>query len=207
MPDVGHLGAGFREQQGTDDRAAVAVRQLRAVLPEDRHMAAEPGRVVAAAGEAPCRGHPVAALDDPRLAGPRAPGEDAARPAKDLPASGRVEIGGGHRAAGALVQAPRGARVALGDLLDDPDVGGGQQFGAAQRARQQHAEKAALDHRRDDRLRQFAVPLDIGRGGGELGNEGARPLEIFGAPIIAPIIVSSTAFARSSFLSSRHPLA
>ena len=181
------------------------VEQLRAVLVVDRHMAAEPGRVVAAAREAPCCGHPVAALDDSRLAGPGAPGEDAARPAKHLLCRGRVEIGGSHRAAGALVQAPRRAGVALGDLFDDPNVRGGQKLGAAQRARQQHAKKPALDHRRDDRLRQFALPLDIGCGGGELGNEGARPLEVFGAPIIASCRRPHSLAPRS--YRSRHPLA
>ena len=191
MPDVSHLGAGFRENRGADDRAAVGVQQLRAVLVVNRHVATQPGRIMAAARKAPGRGHPVAALDDSRLAGPRPPGEDAARSAKDLLCRGRIEIGRGHRAAGALVEAPRRTGIALGDFLDDPDIGRGQKLGAAQRARQQHAEEAALDHRRDDRLGQFALALDLGRGGGELGNKGPRPFEIFGARITC---CASTAF-------------
>ena len=50
----------------------------------DRHMAAEPARVLAAAGEGPARGHPIAAGYDLRFARSRSPGEDAARPAEDL---------------------------------------------------------------------------------------------------------------------------
>src|SRR5260370_32929371 len=106
-------------------------------------MATQPSRVVATAGKAPGRGDPVAALDDSRLAGPRAPGEDAARSAKDLLGGGRIEIGRGHRAAGALVQAPRRTGVALGDFLDDPELGCGREFGAAHRAGPPQPEEAA----------------------------------------------------------------
>src|SRR5205823_14629512 len=84
VPDVGHPGLRFGEQHRADDRAAVGVEERRLVRRDDRDMAAEPGGVVAAAGKAPGRGHPVAALDDPRLSGSRAPGEDAAGSAKDL---------------------------------------------------------------------------------------------------------------------------
>src|SRR5208283_3834810 len=111
-------------------------------------------------------------------AGARTPGEDAVRRTKDLARRNGLEISGDHRAARRLVEAPGGAGVDLGDLLDNRDKSGRQEFGAAHRARQEEAEKAALDQRRADWLRQFAAALDLGRGGGEVGGEVARPLEV-----------------------------
>jgi hypothetical protein len=105
-------------------------------------------------------------------------------PTEDLLRHGGIEISRSHRAAGTLVEAPCGAGIALGNFLDDPDIGGRKKLGAANRARQQHAKEAVLDHRRDDRLRQFALPFDLRSGSGQLGNEGARPLKIFGAVIL-----------------------
>src|ERR1700730_6693698 len=107
------------------------MKELRAALVVNRHMTPQPGRVVAAAGEAPIRSNAVPALDDARLAGSGPPGEDAARAAKNLPRGVGLEIGARHRAAGPLVEAPRGAGVGLGDLFDDRDIAGGEELGAA----------------------------------------------------------------------------
>src|SRR6516162_9678092 len=55
MPDVGHPGTRFREQHRAHDRAAVGVEARGPVGLDNRDMAAEPSRVVAAAGKAPGR--------------------------------------------------------------------------------------------------------------------------------------------------------
>src|SRR5439155_6653707 len=100
----------------------------------DRHMGAEPSRVMAAAGEAPGAGQPIAALDRAGLgrAG-RTPGDDASPAAEDLPRHLRVEQSCRHRAAVRLAETPCGAGVVLRYLLDDLDIGRRRQFGAAQR--------------------------------------------------------------------------
>ena len=139
---------------------------------------------MAAAGKAPTRGHAVAALDDPRCARPRTPGEDAARPAEDLARRLGIEIGRGHRAACGLVEAPSGRGVGLGDLLDDRNEDGGKQLGAPQRPRQQQAEEPALDECGDDRLGQLAPALDLVRRSGELGCEFAGPPHPVGGGIV-----------------------
>ena len=61
VPDVGELGAALREQHRADDRRAVGVEARLAVGLDHRHVAAEPARMMAAAGEGPGRGDPVAA--------------------------------------------------------------------------------------------------------------------------------------------------
>src|SRR5258705_546744 len=99
MAGAGDPGGGLLErtpQQSADDRAAVRVETRRAVGLDDRQRAAEPSGVGAAAGKAPTRGHAVAALDDPRLAGPGTPGEDAAGPAEDLACRCGFEVSRGH---------------------------------------------------------------------------------------------------------------
>src|ERR1700730_11271569 len=108
------------------------MKELRAALVVNRHMTPQPGRVVAAAGEAPIRGDAVPALDDARLAGSGPPGEDAAGATKDLARDVGLEIGGRHRAADPLVEAPRGGRAMFSDLCDDRDIAGGEELGAAQ---------------------------------------------------------------------------
>src|SRR5438876_12411128 len=84
MPDVGHPRLRLWEQHRADDRGPVGMKARGSVGFEDRHMAAEPNGVVAAAGKAPIRGDAIAALDDPRRARPRTPGENAARSAETL---------------------------------------------------------------------------------------------------------------------------
>src|SRR6266446_8251979 len=181
LPIVDDLGAGLRKQYGTDERAAVRVEPRGAVRLEDRDMRAEPGGVPAAGGEAPAPGDADAAFDGhtaPRARQFRSPGEDAARWPEDLARHRWVEIGGGHRAARILPQTPGGRGVGLGDLLEHLDIGQRIKLGAAQRTRQQHAEKAALDQRLDNPLRKLAPLLDLVRGGCQHRRDFARPYQV-----------------------------
>ena len=136
VPDIGELGLGFGEQAGAHRRAAVAFAPRLAVRLDHRHMAAEPARVVAAAGKGPGRRHVIAAGDGARLARTRPPGEDAARAAENVLRHLGRKIGRGHRAAGILVEAPGKAGVDPGERLDDRHVLRRQQLGPAERARQ-----------------------------------------------------------------------
>src|SRR5437763_15789168 len=88
---------------------AVRVHARGPVLLEHREMRAEPSGVTAAGRKSPAAGAPNAALDRDAAAGARqfrTPGEDAARRAEALARARRVEIGGRHRAAGILPEAP-----------------------------------------------------------------------------------------------------
>ena len=178
------LALDLREQHGAHERAAVRVQPRRAVRLEDRHMRAEPGRVPAAGGEPPAPGDPDAALDRDAAPGAgqfRPPGEDAARRPEDLARHRRVEIGRGHRAARILPERPGGAGLGLGDFFEHLDIGQRVQLGAAQRARQQQLEKAALDQRLDHPLGQLALLLDLVGGILEQRRQIARALDIVDA--------------------------
>ena len=97
MPDVGKFGAGFPEEQGSHHRTAVRPQLRAPVLAEYRHMGAEPGGMMAAAGEAPGAGQPIAALNRAGLGRTRrTPGDDAAPIPEDLAGHFRVEQGRGH---------------------------------------------------------------------------------------------------------------
>ncbi len=141
---------------------------------DDRHVTAEPARVMAAAGEGPLRGDVVSAGDGARLAGTRTPGENAARAAENLLRHFRREIRRGHRAAAILIEAPGRAGIDLGDRLDDRHILGRQQFGAAQRTRQQQPEKALLDKPVDDRCGKFAPLVDRSAAEAFSASAGAR---------------------------------
>ena len=84
-------------------------------------VAAEPRGVAAAAGEAPGARHAIAAVDGDRAprrgSGPR-PARRAGRRRSPRGHGGR-QVRGDHGAARGLAEAPRRARVAPGDLLDD----------------------------------------------------------------------------------------
>ena len=75
--------------------------------------------------------------------------------------------------------------AALASILASSSITGtysrGQQFGAAERARQQHAQQPALDQRVDDRLRQRALGVDLGRRGGQRRGDLAHPRNVLGA--------------------------
>jgi len=100
---------------------------------------------------------------------------------EDLARHCRVEIGRGHRATGILAEAPGGAGVGLGDLLEHLDIGDGFELGAAQRARQQQAEKAARDQRLDDMFRKLSSFLDLIRSGRQHRREGTRAFHVIDA--------------------------
>ena len=98
-----------------------AAEPRRTVRLDERAVAAEPARVPDAAGEAPGAGHPITARR-PRRPCFRRPSGPEATTARASPntsrATSRRHIGGRHRAARALAEAPRGPAVGLGDLLD-----------------------------------------------------------------------------------------
>src|SRR5580704_2921317 len=114
-----NLALAFGEKQGSHHRAPVRPQPRRPVLVEDRDMGAEPSGVMAAAGEAPGPGQPIAAGDRTGLgrAG-RTPSDDAAPASEDLPRHFRFEQGCRHRATVSLTEAPGGAGVVLGYFLD-----------------------------------------------------------------------------------------
>ena len=127
--------AGFREQHG----AHLAAR------PGDRHMRAQPGRVMAAAGEAPLAGDAIAALDRLRLerSARRTPRQNARGRPEDLARHVRRQIRGRHRAAVVLAHHPADGGVRRGDRLGHRRERHRPQFRAADRARLQHAEEPA----------------------------------------------------------------
>ena len=178
VPDVGEFGRAFREQHRAHDRRAVGLQPRPAVGFDHRHMAAEPARMMAAAGKAPGRGDAIAAGYDARLARPRAPGEDAARVPKDLARDLGREIGRGHRAARILVDAPGGAGVDHRRALRRSARIAPAATRRRRAKRQQQAEEAALDQRIDDRLGQFAPAVDLVARGGEIGRDLADSRQI-----------------------------
>src|ERR1700731_491270 len=120
MPDVGRFGAGFREKEGSDYLASIRPQPRRPILAENRHMGAEPGGMMAPAGEAPGPGQPIAVRDRAGLRrARRTPGDDASPTPEDLPRHLRVEQGRRHRATVSLAEAPCGAGVVLRHLLHD----------------------------------------------------------------------------------------
>jgi hypothetical protein len=179
MPDIGEFRTRLREQQGAHNRTAVRTQLRCPVGREDRHMSAEPGCVVAAAGEAPGSGQPIAAGYRPSFGGTRwAPRDDPAFSAKDFESHFGIEMSRGHRTTAGLAQAPGGAGVVLGDFLDHRDIGCGAQFSAAEGTRQQQAEQSALRQRLDDRIGQLATALDFLGRYLELGAEFPRAPQV-----------------------------
>src|SRR5437764_9779166 len=85
VPIVDDYRLGFREQHRADLLPAIRQQPRRAVRFDNRHVAAEPGRMPAAGRETPASGNPITALDRNGPAGAgqiRSPGEDAVRTAK-----------------------------------------------------------------------------------------------------------------------------
>src|SRR5437763_14017489 len=112
MPYVRKFGAGFREKQCPHRWGHC-------------HMSAEPGCMMAAAGETPGPGQPVTARDRAGLSrAGRTPGDYAPPAPEDLRRHLRVEQGRRHRAAVRLAEAPGAAGVVLRYLLDDLHIGG-----------------------------------------------------------------------------------
>ena len=170
---------------------------------EQRRVAAEPFGVPAAGREAPAPGDAIAALDDDRAAGSRqvrTPGEDAVAVAEYLARGLLGQIRRDHRAAGILSQAPRRAAVALRQRVQDLGIGQRVEFGAAERARQQHAEDAAILHRLDDFRRHLAAALDLVAGFAQHRHQFARPLDI---ALFEPDIAARLQCVHQPFLRSR----
>src|SRR5215471_6875394 len=86
-------------------------------------MSTKPLRMTAAARVGPRPRRAVATVDRRRLDGwpDRAPGENGILAAENLSCHRGLEIGGGHRAARSLRNAPGGAAIGSGDFLDCGD--------------------------------------------------------------------------------------
>jgi hypothetical protein len=125
-------------------------------------MSAKPLRMTAAARVGPRPRRAVATIDRRRLDGwsDRAPGENGILAAEDLSCHGRLDIGGGHRAARRLRNAPGGAAIGLGDFLDRIDERQRIDFVTSGAARQQHLEQARIMQRCQKFRCQRACVLD-----------------------------------------------
>jgi hypothetical protein len=102
--------------------------------------------MTAAARVGPRPRRAVATLDRRRFDGwpDRAPGENGILGAEDLLCHGRFDIGGRHRAARRLRNAPGGTTIGSGDFLDRSDERQRIDFVAADAPRQQHLEQARV---------------------------------------------------------------
>ena len=165
MPDVVDPGARLRDQHGAFGRLAVGTKPRRAVRLDDGTVAAEPARMLDAAGEAPASRRPIAAVDRDRL-GVRSdwtPGHHRARVAENVARHLGLDIGGGHGAAARLDGAPGGAAVGLGEFLDRLHEGRGLDLEPAATPWNEHAEQ-----------------LRIVQGGEYFGRDLPRPLRVLG---------------------------
>src|SRR5579862_1035611 len=102
-------------------------------------MGAEPARLATTTRKRPAPGRAIAAIDRLHLARRRAPGENAGIGIEDLARAVMVEIGRDHGADAALAEAPGGARIGLGDLLDHSHEDVRRDLGAADALRQEQA--------------------------------------------------------------------
>ena len=119
MPDVGERRApSLRKQHGAFERLSVASEAWRSVGLLDEAMAGEPGRVLAAARERPRAAHPIAAIDRDRGPEVGTRRHDRARVAENVACDLGLQVGGRDHGPGCLADAPGGAGVRLGDLLD-----------------------------------------------------------------------------------------
>ena len=126
-------------------------------------MAAKPLRMTATARVGPRPRRAVATLDRRRLDSwsDRAPGENGILAAEDLLCHGRLDIGGGHRAARRLRNTPGGAAIGSGDFLDRSDERQRVDFVTADAPRQQHLEEARVMQRGQKLRRQGACALGL----------------------------------------------
>ena len=163
VPDVGPRDLAALHQHRALELPAVGTEPRRAVGLVDRAMGAEPGCVPAARGEGPYAGDLVAAIALDRLdPGARPPSQHGARiVAEDRLGDGEVEIGGRHRAAAGLAQAPGGAGVAARNGFDDMEEGDGIGLDPVRRARHQQAKQPRLVQLVQKRRRQPALVLDF----------------------------------------------
>ena len=163
------------KQHRAFERISVRIQARRSVGFLDEAVAAEPGRVLAAAREQPRAGHPVAAID--RDGGPvgRTRRHDRTRVAENVAYDLGLQVCGRHHGSGCLADAPGGAGIRLGDLLDGLKERRGIELAAAKPARQQHAEQLCSVQRGQDLLGDLALALDAVGGSGHHRRDVARP--------------------------------
>src|SRR5439155_20217042 len=120
LPVVANGSLAFRKQHGAFSRLTIGTKARLAFGIDQRRMSAEPLRMTAAAGVGPRPCRAVATLDRRRFDGwpERTPGENGILAAEDLLCHGRFDIGGRHRAARRLRNAPSGTTIGSGDFLD-----------------------------------------------------------------------------------------
>ena len=125
MPDVDHPGAGLRKDERALDRHALVVEARLAVGLEHRAMRGHPACVPAAAGELPGAGDLVAVRHGDRAAGRvrRPHCQQCARIGREnVTGSVGVKTGTSGRGHRHLRDAPGGAGIGRGDLLDRLDI-------------------------------------------------------------------------------------
>ena len=130
----------------------------------------------AAGSKGPHAGNPVAAFAFDRAnPGTWSPGQHRARIAEDRPRHGEVEIGGRHRAAAGLAEAPGRGGIGFGDGFDDVEEGDGIGFDPVGRARQQQAEQLRVVQPVEQRRWQPARIFDVVGSGRDIGADGLGP--------------------------------
>src|SRR6476620_9594405 len=104
VPDIDNCRGTLWKQQGAQNFTALRGSHRFAVRITDRHVRAQPGRVMAAAGEVPNPTQPKAIRYLPELcrAG-RAPSDNAVRGTKDFLGHIAIKVGRDHRAAISLL--------------------------------------------------------------------------------------------------------
>jgi len=141
VPHVDEFGAGRGEEHGALGTPSVRAAAGLPLRRDHGAVAAQPGRVSAAAGEGPRAGNAIAAIHRhcPGI-GAGAPGEDGASILEDMAGDLRAEIRRGHRTAAGLAEAPRHACVGHGDLLHHLDEGDRVDLAAVEHAGQEQPE-------------------------------------------------------------------
>jgi hypothetical protein len=163
VPDVGPRDVFAAHQHGALLLDAVVVQPRRAVSLEDRTVGAEPGGVAAAGGKGPHARDAIAAFALDRLhLWPRSPRQHCPGVvAEDRLCDRQVEVGGRHRAAAGLAQAPGRGGVGLGDGLHHMEKGDRVGLDPVGGARQQQAEQFRLVQAVEQGGRQPPLPFDL----------------------------------------------
>ena len=156
------LRFGPREHPAPVERAAVRAPARLAVI-EDLKAAQHPGALLAAAAELPAPADAIAALDRHRLPAARHRGAgDRSRPAPMDLVDALVRQPQRHELADAVVgEVPADRAAALGQQLDDAQIGQRVDLQSAESARDHHAVEPGVAQLLDQRRRQALLALDL----------------------------------------------
>jgi hypothetical protein len=198
VPNVVDARAGFRDQQGAFGRLAVGRAARRAIRLQHRTVTTEPAGMLDAAGEAPIARRPIAVLgcDGLDVWSDRSPREHRARIAEDLLRHLSLDIGRRHGAATGLHDAPGGAAVGFGQLLDRLHEDRRLDLETVAALGKQHAEQPRVVKCSEHLGRDFPFPFDARRLGRDQRGKLARPRDAIGG---------TARFRRNSFKHSPRP--